>query len=97
MVQNRNNRRKNYVSILIALSLSHCLNDLLQSVVWRLVPLFKDDLGLSFRKSALSHWFISFQLRSFVRFTGIIFDKIYSSISENKLFTLIGLINLAFC
>lgn len=35
-------------SILIALSLSHCLNDLLQSVVSAAYPLFKDDLGLSF-------------------------------------------------
>lgn len=54
-------------SILIALSLSHCLNDLLQSVVSAAYPLFKDDLGLSLRKSALSHWFISFRLRSFNR------------------------------
>lgn len=42
-------------SILIALSLSHCLNDLLQSVVSAAYPLFKDDLGLSLRKSVLSH------------------------------------------
>ena len=34
-------------SILIALSLSHCLNDLLQSVLSASYPLFKDDLVLS--------------------------------------------------
>lgn len=40
-------------SILIALSLSHCLNDLLQSVVSAAYPLFKDDLGLSFAQIGL--------------------------------------------
>ena len=34
--------------ILVALSISHCLNDLLQSVITAVYPLFKDDLGLSF-------------------------------------------------
>ena len=40
-------------SILIALSLSHCLNDLLQSVLSASYPLFKDDLGLSFAQIGL--------------------------------------------
>ena len=40
-------------SILIALSLSHCLNDLLQSVLSASYPLFKDDLGLSFSQIGL--------------------------------------------
>ena len=40
-------------SILIALSLSHCLNDLLQSIVSAAYPLFKDDLGLSFAQIGL--------------------------------------------
>ena len=40
-------------SILIALILSHCLNDLLQSVVSAAYPLFKDDLGLSFAQIGL--------------------------------------------
>ena len=35
--------------ILIALSVSHCLNDLLQSVISAVYPLFKEDLSLSFR------------------------------------------------
>ena len=50
-------------SILIALSLSHCLNDLLQSVLSASYPLFKDDLGLSFAQIGL----INFQLRFFSR------------------------------
>lgn len=32
--------------ILIALSVSHCLNDLLQSVISAVYPLFKEDLFL---------------------------------------------------
>ena len=54
-------------SILIALSLSHCLNDLLQSVVSAAYPLFKDDLGLSFAQIGLITLVISFRLRSFNR------------------------------
>ena len=46
-------------SILIALSLSHCLNDLLQSVISAAYPLFKDDLGLNFAQI----WFINSRLR----------------------------------
>ncbi len=42
-------------SILIALSLSHCLNDLLQSVLSAAYPLFKDDLGLNFRTDRPYH------------------------------------------
>ena len=39
--------------ILIALSISHCLNDLLQSVITATYPLFKDDLALSFAQIGL--------------------------------------------
>lgn len=34
--------------ILIALSISHCLNDMMQSVISAVYPLFKEDLSLSF-------------------------------------------------
>ena len=54
-------------SILIALSLSHCLNDLLQSVLSASYPLFKDDLGLSFAQIGLITLVINFQLRFFSR------------------------------
>ena len=39
--------------ILIALSVSHCLNDLLQSVISAVYPLFKEDLSLSFAQIGL--------------------------------------------
>lgn len=34
--------------VLVALSICHCLNDTLQSVISAVYPLFKEDLGLSF-------------------------------------------------
>ena len=34
--------------ILVALSISHCINDSLQSVITAVYPLFKDDLALTF-------------------------------------------------
>ena len=37
--------------ILVALSICHCLNDTLQSVISAVYPLFKEDLGLSFARS----------------------------------------------
>ena len=35
--------------ILFALSLSHCTNDMLQSVIMAVYPLIKDELVLNFR------------------------------------------------
>ena len=98
MVQNQGTtRRKITFSILIALSLSHCLNDLLQSVVSAAYPLFKDDLGLSFAQISIT---LVYQLSAsvFQPITGIIFDKypVAWSLPIGMSFTLIGLINLAF-
>lgn len=39
--------------ILVALSICHCLNDTLQSVISAVYPLFKEDLGLSFAQIGL--------------------------------------------
>ena len=62
-------------SILIALSLSHCLNDLLQSVLSASYPLFKDDLGLSFAQIGLITLVYQLSASVFQPITGIIFDK----------------------
>ena len=85
-------------SILIALSLSHCLNDLLQSVVSAAYPLFKDDLGLSFAQIGLITLVYQLSASVFQPITGIIFDKypVAWSLPIGMSFTLIGLINLAF-
>ncbi|GAE86413.1 fosmidomycin resistance protein [Bacteroides reticulotermitis JCM 10512] len=62
-------------SILLALSLSHCLNDLLQSVISAAYPLFKDDLGLSFAQIGLITMVYQFAASVFQPITGIFFDK----------------------
>ena len=85
-------------SILIALSLSHCLNDLLQSVLSASYPLFKDDLGLSFAQIGLITLIYQLSASVFQPITGIFFDKhpVAWSLPIGMSFTLIGLINLAF-
>ena len=48
MIQNqRPPIRRIAFPILIALSISHCLNDMLQSVISAVYPLFKEDLSVS--------------------------------------------------
>ena len=42
--------------VLIALGLSHCFNDLLQSVVSAVYPILKDDLALTFSEIGLISW-----------------------------------------
>ena len=85
-------------SILIALSLSHCLNDLLQSVISAAYPLFKEDLGLNFAQIGLITLVYQLSASVFQPITGIIFDKhpVAWSLPIGMSFTLIGLINLAF-
>lgn len=85
-------------SILIALSLSHCLNDLLQSVISAAYPLFKDDLGLNFAQIGLITLVYQLSASVFQPITGIIFDKhpIAWSLPIGMSFTMVGLINLAF-
>lgn len=85
-------------SILIALSISHCLNDLLQSVISASYPLFKDDLGLNFAQIGLITLVYQLSASVFQPITGIIFDKrpVAWSLPIGMSFTLIGMINLAF-
>lgn len=39
--------------ILVALSITHCMNDALQSIISAAYPLIKDDLGISFAQIGL--------------------------------------------
>ena len=99
MVQNQEQPEgKITFSILIALSLSHCLNDLLQSVLSASYPLFKDDLGLSFAQIGLITLVYQLSASVFQPITGVFFDKhpVAWSLPIGMSFTLIGLINLAF-
>lgn len=85
-------------SILVALSLSHCLNDLLQSVVSAVYPLLKDELALSFAQIGLITLVYQLSASVFQPVTGLIFDKrpIAWSLPIGMSFTLIGIICLAY-
>ena len=84
--------------ILIALSISHCLNDLLQSVISAVYPLFKEDLSLNFAQIGLITLVYQMSASVFQPLTGYIFDKrpIAWSLPIGMSFSLIGLVNLAF-
>ena len=83
--------------ILVALSISHCINDSLQSVITAVYPLFKDDLALTFAQIGLIT--LVFQLAGsvFQPLTGLYFDKRPSpwSLPIGMTFTLIGMLSLS--
>ncbi|MDH6533759.1 MFS transporter [Parabacteroides sp. 52] len=84
--------------ILIALSVIHCMNDALQSVVSASYPLIKDELGLSFAQIGMITLVYQFAASVFQPFVGLFFDKrpVAWSLPIGMSFTLIGLISLAF-
>ena len=84
--------------VLIALSLSHCLNDLLQSLLAASYPLFKEDLVLSFGQIGLITLVYQMAASVFQPLAGLFFDKrpFVWSLPAGMCFTLVGLLNLAF-
>lgn len=84
--------------ILVALSISHCINDSLQSVITAVYPLFKDDLTLNFAQIGLITLVYQSAASVFQPITGLYFDKHPSpwSLPIGMAFTLIGLLCLAF-
>lgn len=84
--------------ILIALSASHCLNDLLQSVITAVYPLFKQDLSLSFAQIGLITLVYQMSASVFQPIMGLIFDRrpIAWSLPLGMCFTLAGILNLSF-
>ena len=84
--------------VLIALSLSHCLNDLLQSLLAASYPLFKEDLALSFGQIGLITLVYQMAASVFQPLAGLFFDKrpFVWSLPAGRCFTLVGLLNLAF-
>ena len=84
--------------VLIALSLSHCLNDLLQSLLAASYPLFKEDLALSFGQIGLITLVYQMAASVFHPLAGLFFDKrpFVWSLPAGMCFTLVGLLNLAF-
>ena len=90
--------RRSAFPILIALSASHCLNDLLQSVITAVYPLFKQDLSLSFAQIGLITLVYQMSASVFQPIMGLIFDKrpIAWSLPLGMCFTLAGILNLSF-
>ena len=84
--------------VLVALSVTHCLNDSLQSVISAVYPLFKDDLALSFAQIGLITLVYQLSASVFQPITGWVFDKrpVAWSLPIGMSFTLVGLLNLAF-
>lgn len=84
--------------ILVALSICHCLNDTLQSVISAVYPLFKEDLGLSFAQIGLITLVYQSAASVCQPLTGLFFDKWPSawSLPTGMSFTLVRLLSLAF-
>ncbi|MDR3250137.1 MAG: MFS transporter [Tannerella sp.] len=84
--------------ILVALSVIHCMNDMLQSVISATYPILKNDLMLNFKQIGLIT--LTYQLAAsvFQPVVGFYFDKRPSvwSLPAGMTFTLAGLISLAF-
>ncbi|MDR1557840.1 MAG: MFS transporter [Tannerellaceae bacterium] len=84
--------------ILVALSAAHCMNDALQSVISAAYPILKDDLSLSFGQIGLITLVYQSAASVFQPLTGLYFDRRPSpwSLPAGMVFTLVGLLSLAF-
>jgi FSR family fosmidomycin resistance protein-like MFS transporter len=84
--------------ILAALSICHCINDALQSIVAASYPVIKDELQLSFRQIGLITLTYQIAASMFQPLAGLYFDRRPSSWSlpAGMCFTLAGLVALAF-
>ena len=84
-------------SILVALSLSHLLNDLLQSVLSASYPLLKEDLALNFAQIGTITLVYQLAASVFQPVVGFFFDKrpVSWSLTLATTFTLLGIIGLA--
>lgn len=86
------------LGILFALSLSHCLNDMLQSVIMAVYPLLKEDLLLSFAQIGLITLVYQIAASVFQPVVGFYLDKRPNAwfLIVGMCSTLIGMVNLAF-
>ena len=84
--------------ILLALSFSHCFNDMLQSVITAVYPLLKDDLTLNFAQIGIITLVYQISASVFQPVMGLYLDKRPNPwfLPIGMTFTLLGIINLAF-
>lgn len=86
------------LGILFALSLAHCLNDMLQAVVSAIYPVLKDNLGLTFSQIGIAAFTYQLCASVFQPFFGTLFDKKPRVwyLSLGTVSTFVGLVVLAF-
>ena len=84
-------------SILLALSLAHCLNDTMQSVVSAIYPLLKENLSLNFAQIGAITLTYQISASIFQPICGYVFDKKPASwfLPVGLLFTMIGLLMIS--
>lgn len=85
--------------ILMALAVSHCLNDLLQSVITAVYPMLKADMGLDFAQIGLITLVYQLSASIFQPVIGYAFDKYPFSFSlpTGMCCTAVGIILFACC
>lgn len=84
--------------VLVGLSISHCLNDLLQAILAASYPLLKDNLALTFGQIGLITLVYQLAASVFQPVAGLFFDKhpFAWSLPAGMTFTLVGMVLLAF-
>ena len=85
-------------SVLLALSMSHLLNDLLQSVLTASYPLLKEDLALNFAQIGTITLVYQLAASVFQPLVGLFFDKypVSWSLTLATTFTMLGIVGLAY-
>ncbi len=98
MIQTQQAVRQMALPVLIGLSISHCLNDSLQSVIAAVYPLFKEDLALSFAQIGLITFVYQISASVFQPLAGLYLDKrpLAWSLPVGMAFTMSGIISLAY-
>lgn len=97
-VSDKKNTGSFALGILFALSLSHCTNDMLQSVIMAVYPLVKSELALSFAQVGLITMVYQISASVFQPVMGMVMDRHQKpwSLPMGMGFTLTGLMLLAF-
>lgn len=97
-VSDKKNTGSFALGILFALSLSHCTNDMLQSVIMAVYPLVKSELALSFAQVGLITMVYQISASVFQPVMGMVMDRHQKpwSLPMGMDFTFTGLMLLAF-
>lgn len=98
IVSDKKNTGSFALGILFALSLSHCTNDMLQSVIMAVYPLVKSELALSFAQVGLITMVYQISASVFQPVMGMVMDRHQKpwSLPMGMGFTFTGLMLLAF-